>query len=401
MKIVPFGKLATSDLFIDAVYEGGHYGNTGDDPLSKLFRCGNQGGFRKVNEQKGDRRTVYVVIYSSLADPDWPDHLDVTTGRFTYYGDNKQPGASLHDTPRGGNKLLADVFTSLHISSPNRSLIPPFFVFTKASTYGGRAVQFRGLAVPGAIGVAPTDDLVAVWKSSEGQRFQNYRALFTILRTPFISRSWLEQLYMGNPLSAGIPKEWLEWVETGRYLPLLAQPTLTFRSVTEQLPTTDLEWEILGCIYDYFKENPRGFEFCAAAIAQMMEPNIVVDDITRPTADGGRDAIGRYRLGPLADPIHFDFALEAKCYCPGLNGESINTVGVREISRLISRLRHRQFGILVTTSALARQAYQEIREDNHPIIVLSGRDIVQLLFAKGLSSSTALLQWLLKQFPKT
>ncbi|MCP1762460.1 O-acetyl-ADP-ribose deacetylase (regulator of RNase III) [Bradyrhizobium japonicum] len=36
--------------------------------------------------------------------------------------------------------------------------------------------------------------------------------------------------------------------------------------------------------------------------------------------------------------------LEAKCYGSG------NSVGVREMSRLISRLRHRQFGVLVTTS---------------------------------------------------
>jgi hypothetical protein len=31
-------------------------------------------------------------------------------------------------------------------------------------------------------------------------------------------------------------------------------------------------------------------------------------------------------------------------------------VGVREISRLISRLRHRQLGVLVTTSAIARRS---------------------------------------------
>jgi hypothetical protein len=42
-------------------------------------------------------------------------------------------------------------------------------------------VQFRSLAVPGATGIASTEDLVALWKSSRGQRFQNYRALFTVL----------------------------------------------------------------------------------------------------------------------------------------------------------------------------------------------------------------------------
>jgi hypothetical protein len=35
------------------------------------------------------------------------------------------------------------------------------------------------------------------------------------------------------------------------------------------------------------------------------------------------------------------------------------TSGVREMSRLISRLRHRQFGVLVTTSYVDNQAYRE------------------------------------------
>ncbi len=50
-----------------------------------------------------------------------------------------------------------------------------------------------------------------------------------------------------------------------------------------------------------------------------------------------------YRVGPLADRIALDFALEAKCYAPE------NGVGVKELSRPISHFRHRQFGILVAT----------------------------------------------------
>jgi hypothetical protein len=50
-----------------------------------------------------------------------------------------------------------------------------------------------------------------------------------------------------------------------------------------------------------------------------------------------------------ADPIVIDFALEAKC-------KHIESgVGVKELPWLISRLRRRQFSILVTTSFLAEQ----------------------------------------------
>jgi hypothetical protein len=52
-------------------------------------------------------------------------------------------------------------------------------------------------------------------------------------------------------------------------------------------------------------------------------------DVTRPSRDGGRDAVGKLRVGTGPGAILADFALEAKCYGP------TNSVGVRELSRLI------------------------------------------------------------------
>jgi hypothetical protein len=118
----------------------------------------------------------------------------------------------------------------------------------------------------------------------------------------------------------------------------------------------------------------------------MHDQRVIVDEITRGSADGGRDAIGRYLLGLTDDPVYAEFSLEAKCYRPGLSGEGASTVGVKEVSRLISRIRHRQFGVLVTTSVVARQAYEEVREDRHPIIFLSGGDIANILTANGFNS---------------
>jgi hypothetical protein len=40
--------------------------------------------------------------------------------------------------------------------------------------------------------------------------------------------------------------------------------------------------------------------------------------------DVGRDAIGRYLLGLMDDPVYAEFSLEAKCYQPGLDGVPIN-----------------------------------------------------------------------------
>jgi hypothetical protein len=397
-KVVPFNELAEADLIVDAVYLGGAANNAGDDPLNKLARCGNMGGFRKVGR---GQQIKYVVLYSSQSDRNWPDQLDSATGLFTYYGDNKTPGSQLHDTTRGGNRLLAHVFDQIHASPSRRLEVPPFFVFTKAPLYGRRAVQFRGLAAPGANGVAPTDDLIAVWKSFAGQRFQNYKALFTVLQTPRVPRSWLADLQAGRKVSDSCPPLWRQWVDDGSYVPLVAEPAIETRTREEQLPDNDLEREIVATVYNYFKDNPTAFEACAAALVQFQNPeNYVIDEITRRSVDGGRDAVGRYRLGPPADPITVDFALEAKCYRPNLPGQpdAARQVGVKETARLISRLRHRQFGVLVTTSYIGPQAYREIREDKHPVILLCGHDIARLLINKGYTSVEAVTKWL-QQFP--
>jgi Restriction endonuclease len=108
----------------------------------------------------------------------------------------------------------------------------------------------------------------------------------------------------------------------------------------------------------------------------------------------GLDAVGEYRIGPAADPVIVTFALEAKLYDPAGNG-----VGVRDVARLISRLRHRQFGVLVTTSYVARQAYQEVRADQHPVVIIAAADIVGLLRAKGYPTPEAVTQWLAAAFP--
>jgi len=64
--IIPFNSLSQSELIIDSIYEGGSSGNVGDDPLSRLMHCGNQGGFRRV----GRNSTRYAILYSSFDEND-------------------------------------------------------------------------------------------------------------------------------------------------------------------------------------------------------------------------------------------------------------------------------------------------------------------------------------------
>lgn len=86
-------------------------------------------------------------------------------------------------------------------------------------------------------------------------------------------------------------------------------------------------------------------------------------------------------------------------YQPQVGGHRANSVGVKEVSRLISRLRHRQFGVLVTTSVVARQAYQEVREDKHPVVFICGRDITEILIENGFNTPKIVQQMLEREFP--
>ncbi len=390
MQRFPFTHLDSSDLVVDAIYEGGRSGNAGDDPLPRLVGVSNQGGFRYLGSKETPR---LIVLTSSFNDPDWPDNLDRETGILTYFGDNKHPGRALHETPRHGNLLLRDMFNAAHAQPPRRSVIPPVLVFGNAGSF--RDMLFLGLAVPGASELHAMEDLVAIWKIAGGQRFQNYRAALTVLDTSCVSRNWLNDIKAGSPLSPNCPLAWKQWVKAGAYAPLKAIRSVEHRTRQEQLPRDDNGLRIIRAIHQHFRDSPVAFEACAAKIAQLMDGNFFSFNLTRPSRDGGRDAIGLYRIGHGASAIFADFALEAKCYDQG------NSVGVREVSRLISRLRHRQFGVLVTTSYLHPQAYREIKEDGHPVAVISARDIVDILALAGMNTPADVVSWLQSDFPQT
>jgi len=219
--IIKYTELSTADLLVNAVYEGEEGGKISGEPISELIpKTANLGGFRASGKGK---RKKYVVLCTSGVDEDWPDRLDPSTGMFTYYGDNRSPGTELHDTPRRGNRILRDNFELLHAMPEQRKHICPFLVFMNYQTpVSKRSFQFKGLAVPGGTDLPESEDLIAFWTTKDGQRFLNYRAIFTILDVPKVSRAWIEDLQARNLPSKHAPPVWLEWVETGKYRPLIS-----------------------------------------------------------------------------------------------------------------------------------------------------------------------------------
>lgn len=363
--------LDTVDLIVDEVYGGSRNGNSSDDPLPKLLDVDNGAGFRHLGQRPEVKTLKLLVLKTSFSDMSWPDALDSENGTFVYYGDKRAPG-DLHQTPRQGNLILRNLFDEAH-QHQQSSAFPPILLFGNTGTY--RDVRFIGLAVPGATGMGGDEDLVAVWRTTDGGvRFQNYKATFTVLDVPVVSRAWVKDIQAGNAISSPhAPKPWLDWVGGRKFTPLKSVPVNLVRSKQQQIPDSPELAAYANLVYEFYKEDPYAFERCAMELARLFLPAIQHWEITRPWRDGGRDALGTYRIGHGAGAIDVDFAMEAKCY--GMN----NGVGIKPLSRLISRLRHRQFGIMVTTSYLDTQAYQELVQDAHPVVVISSGDIAAKL----------------------
>ena len=49
---------------------------------------------------------------------------------------------------------------------------------------------------------------------------------------------------------------------------------------------------------------------------------------------------------------------------------------------------------------MAKQAYEEVRTDGHPIIFISGKDIVKILIEKGINTTDILIEYLKENFKK-
>ncbi|MCE7657297.1 restriction endonuclease [Vibrio fluvialis] len=379
--------LKTADLVVDAIYEGSRNGNVSDEVLPHLLGVDNTGGFRYFGKPRTrlDKLKILVLI-TGFDEPEWPDSIDLENGVFTYYGDKRVPG-DLHDTGRDGNITLRNLFDYCHSSAEPPYKFPAIFVFSKTKQY--RDVKFLGLAVPGVNGMSSDEDLVAVWRqASTGQRFQNYKATFTILDCPIISREWINDIRDGNAYSSvHAPNAWKAWVKSRKYTPLLVEKPKGIRSKKEQIHLSERGVEVISLIHSKFEHNPVEFEHVAAKLVELAMPNSHSIEVTRPWRDGGRDALGKYRIGVGQGSIDVEFAVEAKCK------KLTNGVGIQATSRLVSRLRHRQFGVLVTTSYLDKQAYQELITDEHPVVVMCAKDICDLLLER-FPTNAHIDQWL-------
>lgn len=394
-------------LNIDAIYKADpNSRNLGGEVLSKLFHVGNQGGFRFRGSAT---KPLFITLFTSGEDVYWRDDFNSALGILLYYGDQKTPGRDLTDTKFKGNFILQEIFEWACSDDINiRKQIPPIFVFKKAR---GRDIKFLGLAVPGIAGKPQKDWLTAVWgATSDGNRFLNYKSYFTILDTQKgcqaekkqngINLGWLTDIEHNEACcSKYAPFAWLNYIESRNYRPLTAIRETTVKTKEEQLPpeSKPVQCQMLKTLQEYFIQKDGGYSFenFARDIVKQIDENVIRLDCTRPFKDGGIDAEGKYQVFSSGiQSVIVDFYLQAKCYSP-----FTNAVGVKDTSRLISRIKNRQFGVMVTTSYVNNQAYKEIVDDGHPIVIVTGKTIIDVLFDKyEIHSVEALISWLQREY---
>ncbi|MCM2574437.1 restriction endonuclease [Achromobacter xylosoxidans] len=381
-------------LRVDASYRNTNNWNLPVDEFGKFFRFAdgrgikNIGGFRPKSKASGSTRITdccFCVLVTNLGETEWPDALNSETGAFIYYGDNRSPGEIVNRTHVGGNSLLESVFAKVH--SGQRQGIPPFLCFQSFGAAEGMYMRFLGLAAPGGPAASGLEDLVAVWRIKGNERFQNYRALFSILAADTVSHEWLEDLVRGvaPAESSHCPLAWKVWVNRGRYDLLKCERTVRARTKEEQAPRCARESAVLSALCSSL--TPRQFEFAAAALVTMMDERFVNLQVTPAVRDGGRDVIAQYRVGHDLHQILLSASVEAKLWNPR------QAVGVKPMMRLLSRLKHRDMGVFITTSFFERQVQQELIEDKQPVILVSGGDIARVLISRDIEGE-ALVRWL-------
>ncbi|MDG4822721.1 restriction endonuclease [Asanoa sp. WMMD1127] len=93
--------------------------------------------------------------------------------------------------------------------------------------------------------------------------------------------------------------------------------------------------------------------------------------LTRSGGDGGVDFVGRLDVGTTGSNTPLVVLGQAKCV------SSKTSIGADQVARVVARLRRGWIGVYVTTGVFSRQAQIEIIDDQYPLVLVNGRELVE------------------------
>lgn len=310
----------------------------------------------------GTSLPAYVVLLTTHISADyanpWEDVIDERAGVIRYWGDAKfsDHGKSCDDFT--GNRCMKAIFDEVLVGS--RTLVPPILHFTRPSA--GR-VQFNGLCA--------LEGMDLTWFADSGRPIRNYRYELAILDEETVSVDWLKSRVIAKSqeaLQVGAPEAWTDYVRGKTRRRQVWKRHI--RTPLSQLPKQGSEDEQI--LQQLINLPPKQFEAVIVALFREMKSVEHVITQTRYVNDKGFDFYGTFTM-PL--PVGYEVKLRGEVKRYGI----ANGVGPGEVSRLVARLRRGEYGIFVTTSYYSRQAQAEVLEDEYPVKLFSGVDLVRFL----------------------
>ncbi|MGY1805034.1 restriction endonuclease [Blastococcus sp. SYSU D00922] len=317
----------------------------------------------------------------------WHDEFDLDHGYVRYFGDHKPSSRGLPGSTSGNRTLFEALGSHASPDRAVRRLAPPLLLFRSVTVRReGRAV------VKGHIefcGVAVIDRLEnIIQRDPETQRgFPNVALDLAVISLAdsgdTLDLRWIDDRrdpsLTAEEALRHAPASWRQWVADGppalpRVRRRVQAPRLRARE--QQLPPpASTDAELLQKIHRFFDSRKHAFEMLASQIAADAlgghGGTYQEGWLTRAGGDGGLDFVGRLDIGAPGTSTPLVVLGQAKCVSPD------SSVNADQVARVVARLRRGWVGVYVTTGWFTRQAQVEIIDDEYPIVLIPGLDVVK------------------------
>ncbi len=346
-------------------------------------------GMAKVKAPDGPRRPVILIRSSpwkaGTAQTPWHDVFDMDNGHVRYFGDHKASTTVAPGTTNGNAALLESFIRHQGHTPKERATASPLLLFRAVSRDGKPKghVEFCGL------GIIERAERLVQWGGKEHTTFINYAYDIALIdltsEDDEVSWEWIHSRRSESVTDAQAlelaPLAWREWVRHGSSaLPRLRRRVARAKviKVPEQRPkASSAEAKDLELIYKHFDGRKHDFEAIASAIAARVlrgtGTSYLEGWLTSRSGDGGADFVGRLDLGSGLASTSLVVLGQAKCIRPD------SLITAEQIARVVARLRRGWIGVYVTTGAYSVPAQTEMVEDQYPIILVNGLNLVHEL----------------------
>jgi hypothetical protein len=331
-------------------------------------------------------RVPAIIIASSphkvgRVETPWQDIFDVDNGHIRYYGDNKTSGRDPAQC-RGNAALLAAYADHADPTPEARRRAIPLVFFARRIDCGRQKVyaRFEGFGL-----VTRVERVVQRGDPAAGS-FSNYLFDFLVMdlgsENEVFPWAWInlrrERHATLDQTLALAPRSWKTWISGGSSAIERVRRRVARRFVhgrQEQVPAPGSPEElILTTIYQAFDGRKLEFEGLAAWVAERVltrSGDYRHFGVTRGSADGGFDFVGRLDVGDGFGRAKIVVLGQAKCESPRPPTNGL------DVARTVARLRRGWIGVYVTTSFFSDRTQQEVLQDRYPILLINGRRLAE------------------------